>query len=333
MAKNNMNITFVNTEAKSWTSDTEANVNETKEEKKMTKDKHTPVIPEVEKPIELSPDDLLLADIEEEFEGEDFDVSAQPEGSIVKFEGLGRHDVIATSIETIVAKREANPDLDIKAKFSVRTKVNLDDAAPIYLYNSYILYEDEVKQDVDIFYAHVNASGRKGKYFTLKKDKKIMEKKAEDISLTKDCDMHVLKPNQKIWATLRDEYAKIRELLDLEEVSWTHALRGEMKGIPSTGVEMAIYVYEDMPKEDAEPRKTMNDKGVIIEKAPEPFYKASFKPPTEHTIWVETEKGNKVKVEKYENFTTDNSVTRLTEIGELPGVVNYFAHLPKRTNK
>ena len=216
MAKNNMNITFVNTEAKSWTSDTEANVNETKEEKKMTKDKHTPVIPEVEKPIELSPDDLLLADIEEEFEGEDFDVSAQPEGSIVKFEGLGRHDVIATSIETIVAKREANPDLDIKAKFSVRTKVNLDDAAPIYLYNSYILYEDEVKQDVDIFYAHVNASGRKGKYFTLKKDKKIMEKKAEDISLTKDCDMHVLKPNQKIWATLRDEYAKIRELLEDE---------------------------------------------------------------------------------------------------------------------
>lgn len=328
-------LTYINAATNSWTSDAEAitKVNENKEEKKMTKDKHTPVIPEVAEPIKLSPDEALLASIRAEYEGENFDVSAQPEGSFVKAEGLGRHDVIVTSIETLVAKREANPDLDIEVKFSVRTKVNLEDEAPVTLYNSYILYENEEKQDIDIFYAYTNPSGRKGAYFTIKKDKKTLTKKADEISLTKDCDMHIIQKNQRIWSPLRDEYTKIRELLDVEELTWTAPIGGELKEIPSAGMDVAIYVYEDMPKEDAKARPVMDVKGNITMKAPEPFYKASFRAPEEHTIKVETERGHKVTVEKYENFTTDNSVSRLEEIGKLSGVINYFAHLPKRNDK
>ena len=332
-------LTYINAATNSWTSDTEAiaKVNEKKEENKMTKDKLTtknaPVIPEVEEPIKLSPDEALLASIRAEYEGESFDVSAQPEGSFVKYEGLGRHDVVVTSIETLVAKREANPDLDIKAKFSVRTKATLEDGAPVTFYNSYILYENEEKQDVDIFYAYTNPSGRKGVYFTIKDNKKVLAKNAEDISLTKDCDMHTIEKNQRIWSPLRDEYTKIRELLDVEELTWTAPIGGKLKELPSKGIDVAIYVYEDMPKEDAKARPVMDAKGNITMKAPEPFYKASFKAPEDHTIKVETDRGNKVTVEKYENFTTSNDVSRLEAIGQLPGVINYFAQLPKRNDK
>lgn len=325
MAKNNIMNENVNVK-----------VNENKEEKKMTKTEegfvtknNETVNNEVTAPM-TDAEYLKMLRAEAGQEDVSFDVAEQPEGSFVKDTGLGQHDEFITAIETIVTKRKENPDLDIEAKFSVRTKISLKNKAPIYLYNSYILYEDEEKQDTDVFYADVDPSGHIGRYFTIKKSS--LNKKPEEISLMRDCDAHIIKDNQRIWAPLRDEYSKIREILQEAEFEFDNPIRGKLVQMPKRGFETPIYVYEEMPKEDAKPRKVMDAKGIVTEKPPTPFYSASFRAPEEHIIKVEVN-GIKVPKEKYECFTTSNDVSRQATIRKLPAVVNYFAQLPERNVK
>ena len=300
------------------------NAKNNKEEKKMAKDRIvkknviTKAVEEV-KTVPMS-DAEFLAALEAQKPEVNFNPSAQPKGPIAQYDNLGRMDVEITNIEIITRKRAANEDTGEPAKFYKQLEITTNTTyPPCHINLNHILYKDGKKvDDVTIFDAKTDPSGTVGWYFTIKESSK--DKKPEDITLAKDCVIHEIQSNERIWSPARKtEFKELSNILEVAELTFN----GNKIEIPKNFT-TALYIYEDMPKEDAKPRKIMktNEKGesVTITKDPEPFYSVSFVPPCRQL--------NADKTQKYDDrFTTSKNIAHRKAIAELPNVVNYLASL------
>lgn len=304
-----------------------ANVKNNKEEKTMTKqdrivtktDKKGVVAPVSTAPMSDAEFDAMMeAQFMEEHPDMTLNPSAQPDGPFAQFNRLGQWDICIKNMEIITSKRAANPDTGEPAKFSKKLKVEHDDPThpPFYINRNFILYKNGQKvDDVQIFDAKADPTGTQGWYATIKETS--LEKKPEDLQKAVDMNWYKIKEGERIWDPMRTtEFKQLREILKVSELTFN----GNKIEFPDK-LTVSVYVYEDMPKKDAEDKVITDPKTGAFEVIPaSPFYSVSFVPP-----WKQLKTD---KTQKYDDrFTTSQDIKRRETIAALPGVINYLSSL------
>lgn len=275
------------------TKNVNANVNETKEEKTMTKQNMNEFRA------------MLTAQLEAEHEGVSFNPTTEKPEKWAQYNNLGMSMLTVKNIEYITRRFAGDPDAGKATRFVRAIKAEfVEIEVPIFINDTMFLYEGDTKVDTDIYDSITNPSGTIGYYMTVKET--ALDKKADELDPNTDIDVHVIKEGQRIWRPASKEFAALTKAYQVSEFEFD----GSNIILPIKDMKIAVYVYEDVIKD-----KVLKNVGDKVKKFQtfQYFYNASFIKPED------------IYDMKYGRaFTTSEDSTRRAEIQTLPGVQAYL---------